>query len=44
MDVSDFEGIKNIKQSYIDMEKELEFTPHEVYMDYLMQLMQQYFI
>ena len=29
MDVSDFEGIKNIKQSYIDMEKELEFTPHE---------------
>ena len=29
MDVSDFEGVKNIKQSYLDMEKELEFTPHE---------------
>lgn len=29
MDVSDFEGINNIKQSYLDMEKELEFTPHE---------------
>ena len=28
-DVSDFEGVKNIKQSYLDMEKELEFTPHE---------------
>lgn len=29
MDVSDFEGVKNIKQSYLDMEKELEFTQHE---------------
>ena len=29
MDVSNFEGVKNIKQSYLDMEKELEFTPHE---------------
>ena len=29
MDVLDFEGVKNIKQSYLDMEKELEFTPHE---------------
>lgn len=29
MDVSDFEGVKNIKQSYLDMEKELEFTSHE---------------
>lgn len=29
MDVSDFEGVKNIKQSYLDMEKELEFTKHE---------------
>lgn len=29
MNVSDFEGVKNIKQSYLDMEKELEFTPHE---------------
>lgn len=29
MDVSDFERVKNIKQSYLDMEKELEFTPHE---------------
>ena len=29
MDVSDFEGVKNIKQSYLDMEKELKFTPHE---------------
>ena len=29
MDVSDFEGVKSIKQSYLDMEKELEFTPHE---------------
>ena len=29
MDVSDFEGVKNIKQSYLDMEKELDFTPHE---------------
>ena len=29
MDVSDFEGVKNIKQSYLDMEKELEVTPHE---------------
>ena len=29
MDVSDFEGVKNIKQSYLDMEKELEFTKRE---------------
>lgn len=27
MDISDFEGISNIKQSYMDIEKELEFIP-----------------
>ncbi len=27
MDISDFEGIVNIKQSYMDIEKELEFIP-----------------
>lgn len=29
MDVSDFEGVSDIKQVYLDMEKELEFIPQE---------------
>lgn len=29
MDVSDFEGVSDIKQVYLDMEKELEFIPQD---------------
>lgn len=29
MDISDFEGIESVKQSYLDMDKELEFIPKE---------------
>lgn len=29
MDISDFEGITNVKQSYLDMDEELEFVPKE---------------
>jgi raffinose/stachyose/melibiose transport system substrate-binding protein len=29
MDVSDFEGVADIKQAYMDMEKELEFIPKD---------------
>lgn len=29
MDISDYEGLKNIKQSYLDMDKFLEFVPEE---------------
>lgn len=29
MDISDYEGLKNIKQSYLDMDKSLEFVPEE---------------
>ena len=29
MDISDFEGIETVKQSYLDMDKELEFIPRE---------------
>ena len=29
MDISDFEGIGNVKQSYLDMDKDLEFIPQD---------------
>ena len=29
MDISDFEGLEMVKQSYLDMDKELEFVPTE---------------
>lgn len=29
MDISDFEGIADVKQAYLDMDKELEFVPKE---------------
>ncbi len=29
MDISDFDGIQDVKQAYLDMDKELEFVPKE---------------
>lgn len=29
MDISDFDGIKDVKQAYLDMDKELEFVPKD---------------
>ena len=29
MDISDFDGIKDVKQAYLDMDKELEFVPRD---------------
>ena len=43
MDISDFDGLKDIKQSYLDIDKNLEFIPKMVLTQSRMWQMQQEF-